>query len=228
MVGERHIPFVLGAVSLGVRFPDVRCGTVIIEARAVAALFKEGPRPGALLPRPASHGGSRTQQQLPLNMNTAETLLPNQERQGSVNFSTASSTAATMKAEKAAALVAAKRAGASLPLYDAHGALGLGRGGFVVFLPQRVDKAAGMVFGSLAEHGGTAATAAVLPFKDLARGLRACKERTVRRTRGPLVAEVVHVDKASACGVITQLPCNSGYIFLGHIFIEWFQIVIPI
>jgi hypothetical protein len=94
-----------------------------------------------------------------------------------------------------------RRAAAKLPLYDAHGVLSIGPRSIVVFVAERVDVEAGMVYGSLPEYGSTEAC---LPFKNLARSRRQGLEmlKVLRRTsKKALACEVLSVDELSETGV---------------------------
>ena len=147
-------------------------------------------------------------------MKTVETFLPKEERQDSVNFANNNKTSSNL-AKKNERRAAAKRAGASLPLVDERGVLSLPARALVCFVPTRVDGHAGMVYGHLPEHGGSGQTLGCLPCKDLARGLRACKEalKVLRRTMGPIACEVVSVDELTSRGVADLDGPEGGVTF---------------
>ena len=96
----------------------------------------------------------------------------------------------------------------ALPLYDEGGLLVIPTGTaapatLVVFVPERIDMAAGMVYGSLPEYGGTQRTLAAIPHKNLARSRKGIKSilHSIRRSRQPMAAEIVSIDDISADGV---------------------------
>ena len=90
--------------------------------------------------------------------------------------------------------------GNDLPLYSEGGLLSIPQcngapSNLVVFVPERIDMEAGMVYGYLPEYGGRKHTSAALSHQKLARSRKGIKTLLckIRRTYNPIAAQIREV-----------------------------------